>query len=108
MEAVGQLAGGIAHDFNNLLLVIQGFTELALSAAAADSPVSHYLQQVEKAAQQAASLTRQLLTFSRRDTLKPALVSVNNLIRDLLGLLNRILGEQIQLTTQLQLDEKFV
>ncbi|HQH26116.1 MAG TPA: ATP-binding protein, partial [Oligoflexia bacterium] len=106
MEAVGQLAGGIAHDFNNLLLVIQGFTELALTHAEENSPAAHYLKQVEKAALQASSLTRQLLTFSRRDTFKPGLISVRSLIDDLLGLLRRTLGEQIELRTHLQAEEE--
>ncbi len=106
MEAVGQLAGGIAHDFNNLLLVIQGFTELALSHAEENSPAVHYLKQVEKAALQASSLTRQLLTFSRRDTFKPGLISVKSLIDDLLGLLRRTLGEQIELRTHLQAEDE--
>jgi two-component system cell cycle sensor histidine kinase/response regulator CckA len=98
MEAVGQLAGGVAHDFNNLLQAIAGYTELSLAELAADSSIRGNLHEVSKAAERAAVLTRQLLTFSRRETLQPAHLDLNDVIADLMKMLGRIIGEHIELT----------
>src|SRR5882672_137144 len=100
MEAVGRLAGGIAHDFNNLLGVIVGFGERVLRRLpAADR---REIGEVLKAADQAASLTRQLLAFSRRQVLQPRVVDLNTVVRDLGGMLRRIIGEDIDLNVVLK------
>lgn len=98
MEAVGQLAGGVAHDFNNILLCILGFADLALDDLPADSPLAADLGEIRRAAQRAATLTRQLLAFSRRAVLQPVDLDLNQLIADLLRMLRRLIGENIQLT----------
>ncbi|MFP4105912.1 MAG: ATP-binding protein [Phycisphaerae bacterium] len=97
MEAVGQLAGGIAHDFNNLLQAIQGYTELCLTDVEDDDHIRGYLEEVRKASQRAADLTRQLLTFSRRETLQPKLMDINVTINNLTKILRRVIGEHIDL-----------
>lgn len=98
MEAVGLLAGGIAHDFNNLLTVISGFTEFALEAPAANEDERRSdLMEVQKAADRAAALTRQLLAFSRRQILEPKVINLNGLVSDIQTLLHRTLGEDIKL-----------
>ncbi len=98
MEAVGQLAGGVAHDFNNLLHAIQGHTDLALldldtNAVAA----SESLHEVQRAAERAAALVRQLLTFSRRESLQPKFIDLNDTVADLMKMLRRVIGEHIEL-----------
>ena len=98
MEAVGQLAGGVAHDFNNLLQAIQGYTELSLGALPKDHETAAYLQEVKRASTRAASLTRQLLAFSRRETLQPKHVDLNEVTVGVMKMLRRVLGEQIELT----------
>jgi PAS domain S-box-containing protein len=100
MEAVGRLAGGVAHDFNNLLTVILGYSDLLLKSAALGE-ARESLQQVHKAAQRAAELTRQLLAFGRKTMLAPRVLDVNDLVRDLERLLGRLLGEDVTLTTRL-------
>jgi PAS domain S-box-containing protein len=101
MEAIGQLAGGIAHDFNNLLTVILGFTELAASEIEKGSGLSEPLEEIRKAGERAAALTRQLLAFSRRQVLEPKILDLNALITDLEKMLRRLIGEDIQLATVL-------
>ena len=101
MEAVGRLAGGIAHDFNNLLTVIHGNASLALDEVVKDSPQHLALNEVRDAAERATALTRQLLTFSRREPVEPALLNVNEIVEDLRRMLGRLIGEHIQLRTQL-------
>jgi signal transduction histidine kinase len=101
LEAVGRLAGGVAHDFNNLLTVITGRAELAQSALGEDHPVSRHVALIEKAAQRAASLTRQLLAFSRKQVLQPKILDVNDVVRNFGGMLGRLIGEHIELTTTL-------
>jgi two-component system, cell cycle sensor histidine kinase and response regulator CckA len=98
MEAIGQLAGGIAHDFNNLLQAIQGNNEMALDKMAKNDPLRDYLIQSQRGAERAASLTRQLLTFSRHDQFEPKAIHLNTLLIDLLKMLHRVIGEQIELT----------
>ncbi len=97
MEAVGRLAGGIAHDFNNLLGVILGYTELAARRLDAASPAQPKLEQVRKAAERAAALTGQLLAFSRKQVLMPEVLDLSELIADLSDMLQRVLGEDIEL-----------
>lgn len=97
MEAVGQLAGGVAHDFNNLLTVINGYSEMALEQADADSPLRPHLEQVLKAGGSAANLVAQLLLFSRRQVMRQENLDINDIISDLLKMLRRIIGEYVQI-----------
>ena len=96
MESLGTLAGGVAHDFNNLLTVIQGHTSLALSSDLCDlNDLRDNLRQVATAAERAANLTRQLLAFSRQESMKPRLVDLNEIIGRQTRMLRRIIGEDI-------------
>jgi signal transduction histidine kinase len=104
LEAVGQLAGGIAHDFNNLLTVIIGYSELVLRTTAADHPHLPKLQEIKKAARHAASLTRQLLAFSRKQVLQPKVLELNSIVPEIERMLRRVIGEDIELRTTLQPD----
>jgi len=97
MEAIGQLAGGVAHDFNNQLQAILGFTHLLLGQEGFGAPARTHLNEVRKAAERAAVLTRQLLTFGRRETLKPRNLDLGALIRSMTEMLTRVLGERIEL-----------
>ena len=101
MEAVGRLAGGVAHDFNNLLTVIKGYTELMLSDLKTSNPMRAEMEEVQKAADRAAALTRQLLAFSRRQVLAPKVVNLNDLVEDMHKLLRRLLGEDVELCNKL-------
>jgi two-component system cell cycle sensor histidine kinase/response regulator CckA len=96
MEAVGRLAGGVAHDFNNLLTVIHGFTQLVFDRLPAADEGREALTEVIKAAERATNLTKQLLVFSRKQRLRPQTVDVNALLGDLLRLLRRLIGEDIE------------
>ena len=95
MEAMGRLAGGVAHDFNNLLTVIKGHSGLILDRLKQDDPVSESTQQIAKAADRAASLTRQLLAFSRMQVLQPKVLDLNALVADMGKLLARLVREDI-------------
>src|ERR1019366_690576 len=98
MEAIGQLAGGVAHDFNNLLAVIRGNTELVLmSGVQLNATDSECLTQVVAAADRAANLTRQLLTFSRKQVMLTRPLDLNDAIGNFTKMLKRIIGEDIQL-----------
>ena len=99
MEAIGRLAGGVAHDFNNLLTSILGNIELALLDLNPADPLARTLQEVNRAAQSAASLTRQLLAFSRKQIIEPRVLDLNDLIERLRQMLVRLLGEDIMLQT---------
>ncbi len=101
MEAVGQLAGGIAHDFNNLLTAILGNCEILLSDLDARDP--HYLdvEEIKRAGDRAASLTRQLLAFSRKQYLRPKIIDLNEIVRETESLLSRLIDESIELVTHL-------
>ena len=100
MEAVGQIAAGIAHDFNNILAVIQGHAELQLSAGNPDESLLESLQEISQAANRAASLTRQLLAFSRKQMLRPRPLNLPELLTNLGKMLHRIIGENIRLHFQ--------
>lgn len=104
MEAVGQLAGGIAHDFNNLLTAILGYCHLMLDEMPEDHPLRQDLVEIQTAGDRAASLTRQLLAFSRRQMLLPQVVDVNLLVTQLEKLLRRLISEDVELVTALAPD----
>ncbi len=104
MEAVGRLAGGIAHDFNNLLTVITSYSDLLLEDLGKDDPKRDDVQQVLKAADGAASLTRQLLAFSRQQVLAPRVVNLNAVVEGLQKILRRVIGEDVELAAALAPD----
>ncbi|MGH8058368.1 MAG: GAF domain-containing protein, partial [Candidatus Entotheonellia bacterium] len=101
MEAVGRLAGGVAHDFNNLLTIITGRTQLQLMRLSADHPVRRDLELIHSAAARAATLTGQLLAFSRRQILQPKVLDLNALVHEVSLLLRRLIGEDIAFVTVL-------
>jgi two-component system, cell cycle sensor histidine kinase and response regulator CckA len=101
LESVGQLAGGIAHDFNNLLTVITGYSEMSLRRLDHADPVSQHIQEIQKAAFRAASLTRQLLAFSRKQVLQPRILDLNSAILNIEKMLGRLVGEDMELCTSL-------
>ena len=102
MEALGRLAGGVAHDFNNLLTAILGYTNLILAELDEGSPLRQDILEVQAAGQRAASLTHHLLAFSRRQVLQPELLEVNTLVANLGLMLQRLIGENIDLVLALQ------
>jgi two-component system cell cycle sensor histidine kinase/response regulator CckA len=97
MEAVGRLAGGVAHDFNNLLMAIMGYGDLLRNGVLHDDPPLHYIEDILKATERAASLTQQLLAFSRRQMMQPQVLNLNQVVADLEKVLRRLLGEHIDL-----------
>ena len=101
MEAIGQLAGGIAHDFNNHLSVIIGFSEVLLGRETADEKMRSQCEQIKKAGERAASLTRQLLAFSRQQVLAPKILDLNRVVTETEKMLTRLIGEHIELSTNL-------
>jgi len=102
MEAVGQLAGGIAHDFNNVLTAILGYALLLLKDPGLPVPQRQDVQEIQKAAQRAASLTQQLLAFSRKQVLQPTVLDLNEVVTEMQALLRRLIGEHIVLETRLE------
>jgi len=108
MEAVGRLAGGVAHDFNNLLSVINGYSHLLLERVSPDDPLRHQIEMIQKAGQRAESLTRQLLAFSRRQVMQTKNLNLNDLVNDIEKLLNRVIGEDIQLLTRVSPNLKLI
>ncbi len=102
MDAVGRLAGGVAHDFNNLLTVISGYTNLIMAGLGKTDPLRGHAEAVEKAADRAASLTRQLLAFSRKQILQPKVVDLNSLVANVANMLRRLIGEDIALVSVLK------
>lgn len=97
LEAVGRLAGGVAHDFNNMLGVILGHAEIALMQLPPDHPLVDELREIIKAAKRSADLTRQLLAFARRQTIAPQVLDLNDTVEAMLQMLERLIGEDIEL-----------
>jgi PAS domain S-box-containing protein len=104
MEAVGRLAGGIAHDFNNLLTVINGYSHLTLEKLVKSDPIYKEIEEIHKAGEHAAALTRQLLAFSRKQVLQPQILNLNAIVSDIDQLLRRLIGENIVFVTRLDKD----
>jgi len=98
MEAIGTLAGGIAHDFNNILTTIIGTANLALTEVDKDSPFREDFSEIRKAGDRAASLTRQLLAFSRKQIIQPKNLNLNDVLEDVEKMIDRLIGEDIELT----------
>ena len=104
LEAVGRLAGGVAHDFNNLLTVILGYTEVLRHDVELRDTAADVVLEIERAAERAASLTRQLLTFSRRRSTRAVSAELSEVVRGLIPMLERLIGEDV--TIELELDER--
>lgn len=101
LEAIGQLAGGVAHDFNNLLTAINGYSALALKRLGRDHPIASYLNEINRAGNRAADLTRQLLAFGRKQLLQPLSLNLNDIVTDMSKMLTRLIGENITFQTKL-------
>src|SRR5579864_7851435 len=101
MEAIGRLSGGIAHDFNNLLGVIIGYSRVLKRGLNESIALYEHAVEIEKAGERAASLTKQLLAFSRQQVLTPAILDLNTLASDMHGMLPRLLGEDIEVSLEL-------
>jgi PAS domain S-box-containing protein len=97
MESVGRLAGGVAHDFNNMLSVILGYAQIGLRTVDPAAPLYGYLQEISKAAQRSKQITQQLLAFARRQTVAPQVLDLNATVTDMLKMLHRLIGEDIDL-----------
>ncbi len=104
LESVGRLAGGVAHDFNNLLTVINGYAEMLLSDRPGDPSDTEALEEIRKAGERAAGLTQQLLAFSRRQLIQPAVININSTVSETETLLRRLIGEDVELLTGLAAD----
>jgi len=101
MEAIGRISGGIAHDFNNLLGVIIGYSRVLKKALGANNALCEHALEIEKAGERAASLTKQLLAFSRQQVLTPAVLNINTLASDMQKMLLRLLSEDIEVSLEL-------
>ena len=101
MKSIGTLAGGIAHDFNNLMTAVTGYSELALRSLDAADPLCSKIEEIKKAGERAASLTRQLLAFSRKQVLQPRVLDLNTVIIGMSKMLPRVIGEHIELRIEL-------
>ncbi len=108
MEAIGRLAGGVAHDFNNLLTAIQGYSEILLNAIRPSDPLRGDLEEIGKAADRAAALTQQLLAFSRKQSIEPRVMDLNERILDSRAMLERVVGEDVELTLALSEAEPLI
>jgi nitrogen-specific signal transduction histidine kinase len=102
MEAVGQLAGGVAHDFNNMMCGVIGYSELVLARLEEDHPVRPQVVQIRRAGERAGEMTKQLLAFSRKQVLRPRVLDLNAIIAETEGLLGRLIGENIELVSNLE------
>ena len=100
MDSIGRLAGGVAHDFNNMLSVILGHAEMILETVATDQPLYSDLQEIRKAAERSADLTRQLLAFARKQTAAPKELDLNATVEGMLKMLRRLIGENVKLAWQ--------
>ncbi len=98
MEVIGQLAGGVAHDFNNILGVIMGYSDMLLSELGPDSPLRNYTEEIRQASERAVGLTRQLLVFSRNQTVQPVVLNLNDAVKDMDKMLRRLIDENIEMT----------
>ncbi len=98
MEVIGQLAGGVAHDFNNILAVIMCYSDLIISDLGPDSPLQKFAEESRHASERAAGLTRQLLVFSRKQTVQPVVLDINDVVKDLDKMLRRLIDENIEMT----------
>ncbi len=101
MESVGRLAGGVAHDFNNLLVAINGYSDLTMRRLPEGDPLRRNIEEIRKAGERAAALTRQLLAFSRKQVMHPKVLCVNDVVADMDKMLRRVIGEDIELTAKL-------
>ena len=99
IESVGRLTGGIAHDFNNMLTAINGYSDLTLRRLSADDPLRRNVEEIKKAGERSAALTQQLLAFSRQQVLQTKVIDLNEIINDTIQMLERLMGENIQLAT---------
>ncbi len=104
MEAVGRLAGGVAHDFNNLLTIINGYAQLLTERSSPEDPRLELMEEILMAGEKAASLTRQLLAFSRRQVLEPRILDLSRVLADLEKMLHRLIGEDVELVTTYEPD----
>jgi signal transduction histidine kinase len=100
MEVIGRLAAGVAHDFNNLLMVIMGYGNMLTAELEADDPLYKYAQEIQHASERAAGLTRQLLVFSRKQTVQPVVLDLNAVVKEMDEMLRRLVGEHIEMTMQ--------
>ena len=97
MESIGRLAGGVAHDFNNMLSIILGYSDMALNKLDKKDPLYRDLMAIHNASERSVALTRQLLAFARKETIEPKVLDLNTVIGDLLKMLRRLIGEDIEL-----------
>jgi PAS domain S-box-containing protein len=104
MEAIGRLAGGVAHDFNNLLMVIKGHTELLLNVLPPTDQITRKVEQIDRSADRATALTRQLLAFSRMQVLQPRAMNLNSVVEEMANLIPRLIGEDIDLVVRSSAD----
>jgi signal transduction histidine kinase len=102
MEVIGQLASGVAHDFNNILAVIIGYSDLMKEELGAEHGSYKYIQEIRHAAEHASALTRQLLVFSRKHEIKPVVLNLNDVLKDLDKMLHRLIDENVELTLDLE------
>ena len=101
MEAVGRFAGGVAHDFNNMMSAVVGFSALVLDALEPENPLRRYVEEIQRAGERASEMTKQLLAFTRKQVLLPQVLDLNAVVRDVNGLLARLIGEDVELRSEL-------
>ena len=108
LESVGRLAGGIAHDFNNMLTAINGYSELTLRRLNSDDPLRRNIEEIKKAGERSAELTQQLLAFSRRQVMQPKVLDINEVISETAVMLERLIGENIELIKNVSPEISFI